>query len=400
MTLAFINLLSYSTRLVDPPSGGKLGKSHFLGRNEAHQLSKPSHAASMLDLSSRTPYHQQHQSTSRSRHSVALLQNLPTNSPTPRSSFRRRPPSVASYHYLYSSNQNSKHNAKYPQYLFGGTPSKSESTLSVPLAANYYTPPSMITGGGHLKEIEENELDAEPKMVSTISALGSNFHLNQRVPSITDLTSRPILSRQISEPATGNEQHQLAGSNGKSGGIGSPRLKQLLTGIASRSSFKKSSVRKCGSDASTFYTRRNLKRSQIAQNQLSSILYNNFYTKKLVPAFGSQTTLLENGDQKEHQQHPSTPPVHLPSRHLSYDFSQQSPMANSHVYLPSTSHLDGSNRSSSCNQLSVLNGDYHNHLLVKQNFALLMSANEAPTGMNSSYSPRGKGSMGNGKDPH
>ncbi|KAH9394967.1 hypothetical protein TYRP_005031 [Tyrophagus putrescentiae] len=63
--------------------------------------------------------------------------------------------------------------------------------------------------------------------------------------------------------------------------------------------------------------------------------------------------------------------TNLPARHLSYDFSQQSPamLANSHVYLPNTSHLEllGA-RSNSCNQLSSVAealGDYHNHLLMR-----------------------------------
>ncbi|KAI2807244.1 hypothetical protein BLOT_009207 [Blomia tropicalis] len=340
------------------------GKVFILKNHEALSKPLPSHATSMLDLSCRTPYQQQQHQSSRSRHSVALLQHLPNNLSTPRSSFRRRPPSIASYHYLYSSNQNGINQnvkSKYAQYMFGAVPSKSETTLNVvPMSsANYFTPPSMI--GNPLKEIKENEVDLDPKVDSMVSS--TNCHLN-RVPSNNDL-SRPILGRPAVIEQINNERM----INGKSGA----KLKDFINGITARSSFKRRSVRKSGSDASTFYTRnRNLKRSQIAQNQLSSILYNNFYTKKLASvAFGSQITLLD--DQHRHETGTPLGPFgsQMPSRHLSYDFSQHSPMANSHVYLPSTTHLETNNRSSSCNQLSALNGDYHNHLLVKQNFAII-----------------------------
>lgn len=404
----------------------------------------------MLDLSRSnggTPYHhphphyqqQQQHGASRSRHSLALLQHLPplfgggggsnsnTNSPTPRSSFRRRPPSVASYHYLLSSspstanhissskqnlsqlqhqqsqNQNqNNNNSRFPpppQYLFGGVvPSKSETTLNhcaapplpLPLSSANYTPPMMMmaTAGHHqlhqqqLKEIQEgHEMVGEAK---------SNNNSSQGpLP--------PPLSRQISEPAGRSSPAAKC-----SAGSPPPRLGKggdyLGSGLisAARSSFKRRSVRKSGSDASTFFqaTKRthqhqqqqHLKRSQIAQSQLSSILYNNFYTKKATglmnqgvnggsALFGSQTTLLEDQNEFHHHQQQTSSPrmlaTNLPARHLSYDFSQQSPamLANSHVYLPNTSHLEllGA-RSNSCNQLSSVAealGDYHNHLLMR-----------------------------------
>lgn len=333
----------------------------------------PIHATSMLDLSSRTSY-QSHQ-TSRSRHSLALVQHLPNNSLTPKSSFRRRPPSVASYHHLFTGHQTGQPKVKYSQYFFGAVPSKSESTLSVPLHMSSNHCHSPTTNNHPLNDIKETENEKCNMMMTKLSKQPSDTdHVN--VP-----TNRHILQKQISEPAKVEKSPAAIGSKS------SQKIKELFNGLAARSSFKRRSIRKCGSDASTFYGKHNLKRSQIAQNQLSNILYSNFYNKKIGPVFGSQITLLgDTNDTKERKKDTSavmTPLLsHLQAKHLSYDFSPKpsAQFASPHVYLPNVGQLDVNNRSNSCQQLSMLKADtghYHNHLLLKQNMALMGTDNKA-----------------------
>lgn len=335
-----------------------MSKKSFLKHGSEFSKQLPSHATSMLDLSARAHYHQ----TSRSRHSLALLQPLPSSSLTPKSSFRRRPPSVASYHHLFATSHAPASaaghaKAKYSQYFFGAIPSKSESTLSVPLhlSSNFFCQNNSASGKQHpLNNIKES--DNEKCNLPNQSECSAN------VPSNAIDSSR--FQKQISDPGKPDRSPPPPTKTGK--------LKELFHGLANaRSSFKRRSIRKAGSDASTFYSRHNLKRSQIAQNQLTNILYNNFYNKKIGPVFGSQITLLS---EVEKDKIPDGSLLsQIQNRHLSYDFSSSRPLtqfASPHVYLPNANHLESNNRSNSCQQLSgskVDTGHYHNHLLLKQN---------------------------------
>lgn len=274
----------------------------------------------MLDLSCRSAY----QAPSRSRHSVALLHNLAQCNPlTPQSSLPGRPPSVASCRYSYVSQTNPANSVRYPQYLFGEAPCKSESTLNV-LPNNSASPNHSGLKSHYLKMIQENDGENER----------NNHH------SDTRSTTKPNQADHKS-------------------------VKDLASPFPN-----KCSVRKCGSDASTFYTRKNLKRSQIAHSQLSSILYSNFYIKKFAPTHsGSQVTLL-SPDSTENGTKDGFAFSNLSARHLSYDFGNHSPqIGSSHVYLPNVPNaLLDANRSISCNQLNT--GHYHNHLLGRQSMRM------------------------------
>ncbi|OTF82833.1 hypothetical protein BLA29_005343 [Euroglyphus maynei] len=200
---------------------------------------------------------------------------------------------------------------------------------------------------------------------------------------------------------TKNNDEMIVGYNNeketeiKSSGRSATKLfDNIINGITGRRS---RSVRKSDSDASTFFNRnRNLKRSQIAQNQLSNILYNNFYNKKLSPsAFGSEIILFSDNepqqpkkrnsplfgrrmmainDHNNHNRFISSSSSSNKQQLQQQQSGQQFPRP--HVYLPSVpSLLESNTRSNSCQQLSLLNGDadhYHNHLLLKQNLSSLM----------------------------
>ena len=336
--------------------GNKSGMNHMFATGNVGL-----HHSSMLDLSllNRPSSHLAHASqpygASRSRHSLALLSHLPSGggSNDPRASFRKRPPSVASYHHLINSHGSSASaaikNARYPQYLFGA-----KSELSLLNTQNYF--------------------NFSPTSGDSTNSGTSSKNINRKLSQTeTEMAMKHHQQQQMQQQSPSNRNFK----------------QKDQSGIGVRSSFRRrSNIRKSGSDASAFYNRRNLmKRSQIAQNQLSSILYNNFCSKKLVPGvFGSQTTLLEDS---QHQattpetelssshfsqaslQSPFSPLQNLSSRHLNYDFSQQLPFSGAHVYLPTPVTQTGfglAHRSNSCQMLNIENGgggQYHNHLMHK-----------------------------------
>lgn len=421
-------------------------------------------------------YHQYQQNhASRSRYSLALAQQFPTNttnqinggSLTPKSSFcSGRPPSVASCHYLFSaaaaqaaaaaaSMANQKPGSRYSQYLFGAMPNaKSESTLSVPIQVsavsssnpNYYE-------SNQIKEIKfgnnnnNNNKECWQTNSGSCSPISINFNQFDTVLPIND--KETILDGKTDAL---NHIHNAQKTATKTG----PKLLELITGLASRSSFKKKSIRKCDSDASTFYNRHNIKRSQMANNQLSNILYNNFYSKKLIPTmFGSEIILLpdqqqqqtndqhhrnyhckeklfrskvskNNGnnlynafedqlDQMEHdsmvndnciiiddeeRKRTTKSPVSASNVKTSADTTPTGQFPRPHVYLPNVSPdtMDGHNvRSNSCQQLSLLTNretdHYHNHLLLKQNLSIL-----SDDSLTSSSTPLNDTSLANNKN--
>lgn len=367
-------------------------------------------ASSMLDLSFKSnkasdsypiglPQYPPSAVASRTRHSLAILSHLHSSSGgasqlTPRSSIRRRPPSVASYHHLYGVNGTQHHHQRCPQYLFGGVPgaAKSETTLNMtPISQGHQSP--SFKNPYFLRKIKETE--AENELLTFKQYAGSSHNLSGHYNPARDTSLSP-------SPTKGLNRSSKAGSG----------IRDLFSGIAggARSSFKRRSIRKCGSDASTFLSSRKStpnnnkqRNSQLAHNQLSSILYNNFYAKKFGPTnannfgnnntnnYSSQSTLLTEIEPTVSGSKGSG--GHLSSRHLSYDFGNVAHhQASSHVYLPNVTspqhhrksryqQSDGSHhqletRSASCAQLNQLNradspvGHYHNHLLNKQGLRL------------------------------
>lgn len=376
-------------------------------------------ASSMLDLSFKghkaseaypigLPQYPPGAVASRTRHSLAILSHFHSSSGgsqlTPRSSFRRRPPSVASYHHLYGVNGTPQANSRYPQYLFGGmsASAKSETTLNMTPVSHGHQSPS-FKNPYFLRKIKETEVENELLTFKAFS--GSSQNLSGHFVQSGDISLSPSPTKGLSR------------GGGSKAGSG---IRDIFSGITggARSSFKRRSVRKCGSDASAFLSSRkstpnnssnnnNKRNSQLAHNQLSSILYNNFYVKKFGPTtnnttaaaanntgnYGSQSTLLmENELAVSAASGEGAGGGHLSSRHLSYDFGNAAHhQASSHVYLPNVTsplHHRGSRyqqsggghhhhhqleaRSASCAQLNQLNradspaGHYHNHLLNKQ----------------------------------
>nr|XP_027194516.1 probable serine/threonine-protein kinase DDB_G0282963 [Dermatophagoides pteronyssinus] len=386
---------------------------------------------------------QNHHHASRSRYSLALTsqqqQQSQTNNYdslllTPKPSFnhrrqQQRPPSVASCHYLFSNQsanqqqQQSKCGRYYGQFMFGSSilMPKSESTLSVPLnvsssesfnrfGSSTPTTTSVIPNNyqhhhHNQQMISSNKKEFVPggsnKLFNHGKCSPISINLN-KFDSSTNVTinNMPISNDEMSTDIgyNNNDFYHEKDSNAaaiKSGRSATKLFDNIINGITGRSR----SVRKSDSDASTFYNRHNLKRSQIAQNQLSNILYNNFYNKKLASsAFGSEIILLSDNEQQQ-QKHRNSPLFgrrmandhknqnrfdHIDIHHnrlKSSNKQQQQPQQcgqfpRPHVYLPSVSSLQETNtRSNSCQQLSILNGDadhYHNHLLLKQNLSSLI----------------------------
>ncbi|KAH9424056.1 hypothetical protein DERP_008904 [Dermatophagoides pteronyssinus] len=384
---------------------------------------------------------QNHHHASRSRYSLALTsqqqqQQSQTNNYdslllTPKPSFnhrrqQQRPPSVASCHYLFSNQsanqqqqQQSKCGRYYGQFMFGSSilMPKSESTLSVPLnvsssesfnrfGSSTPTTTSVIPNNyqhhhHHQQMISSNKKEFVPggsnKLFNHGKCSPISINLN-KFDSSTNVTinNMPISNDEMSTDIgyNNNDFYHEKDSNAaaiKSGRSATKLFDNIINGITGRSR----SVRKSDSDASTFYNRHNLKRSQIAQNQLSNILYNNFYNKKLASsAFGSEIILLSDNEQQQ-QKHRNSP---LFGRRMANDHKNQNRSDHIDIHhnrLKSSNNNNNNNhnnldnfldhivsslqetntRSNSCQQLSILNGDadhYHNHLLLKQNLSSLI----------------------------
>ena len=402
---------------------------HHHLNNRQQQQQRNSH---YQQQQSQNYYHHHH--ASRSRYSLALTsqqqQQQQSNNYDPLllltpklSSFnqrrqqqqQQRPPSVASCHYLFSSNQSanqsqqqqSKYGRYYGQFMFGASSSsilmpKSESTLSVPLNVsssgsfnnNRFDSSStpnkkefIAVGDGngnsnnnklfnHGKcspiSININQFDSSTAAAIAINNMPISNHNDDDDDEIT--TDIGYNNNNNNENDDDDCHNEKINEQSKSVRKSTTKLiDNIIQGITGRS--RCSSIRKSDSDASTFYNRvhnNNMKRSQIARNQLSNILYNNFYNKKLSPsAFGSEIILLSENEHGKHCVKSSS------NKQKQQQQQQSGQFPRPHVYLPSVSSsssllLQESNtsRSNSCQQIAILNGEntdhYHNHLLLKK----------------------------------
>ncbi|KPM04044.1 hypothetical protein QR98_0024830 [Sarcoptes scabiei] len=160
-----------------------------------------------------------------------------------------------------------------------------------------------------------------------------------------------------------------------------PKLIELISNLATKSSFRNRSIRKSDSDASTFYNRHNpLKRSQITESILANDLKQQRKCGKIsssISLFGSEIILLSDNEcinENRNGKFVCGSRNEMRSRQSSFEnndssmFSTNQIFPRPHVYLPNASIEESYHRSNSCQQLSLINGEtdhFHNHLFVK-----------------------------------